>query len=318
MRYLILAGLFKLMILTLIPTTAFANTRVLVIPKGSTATFWEIVGQGALQAGKELGISVTIRGPHSEDKRQAQINIVEYGIKQKFDAIVLAPNHVDKTAPALKRAVATGIKVVLIDSAMTSAYHSSFIESDNYRAGQVAAEHIASMVEGSGKVILARHIKGHASTFQREKGFMDTITSTYPDIHVVADPYVGRSTGEAYHFFSDLLRKLTGIEAIFAVNEETTIGILRAIKSREFQPKIKFMGFDFNPAIRSALLDNIMSATIVQNPFHMGYLGVKTAVQLTRNEQVPSKINTGLIMVTRENINSAEVKKVTRLGMLNK
>ncbi len=165
----------------IVSSTVCADVHVLVIPKNAKSAFWSIVDKGAQQAGIDLGIHVTWRGPGSEDQRDAQVRIIEYGLRKKYDAIVLAPNHTNVAAQALKKAVENGIKIVLIDSDMAAGYHDCLVESDNYKAGQTAADHLAVLVGGDGRVILVRHNKNNASTNDREQGFLDTIKSRYPD-----------------------------------------------------------------------------------------------------------------------------------------
>ena len=293
----------------IISLTVFADVNVLVIPKNAKSAFWSIVDKGAQQAGNDLGIRVTWRGPSSEDQRDVQIKIIEYGIRQNYDAIVLAPNHTNAAAPALKKAVENGIKIVLIDSNMASDCHACLVESDNYKAGQMAADHLAVLVGNKGKVILVRHIENNASTNDREQGFLDTIKSRYPELQIVADPYVGSTIGSAYHTMSPLLQKKSTIDAIFSVNGIITQGTLQALKSRGFQRKIKFIGFDLNPVIMDAIINRELDASIVQDPFKIGYTGVKVAYQLIRHEKVPKKILTETMLLTNENYQTDTAKE---------
>ena len=309
-KHLIRVILFNLFMFMAFNSYALADVKVLVIPKGAKAFFWTIVGQGALQAGDDLRISVKLRGPANEAHRGAQIKIIEYGISEAYDAIVLAPNHVTMAAQALKKAVAKDIKVVLIDSNMDAQHHQALVESYNYKAGQVAAHHLSQLLGKAGKVVLARHIRNHASTHEREQGFLDTIQSHYPQLKIIADPYIGASLGSAYHSMIGLIDRASAINAIFAVGEESTLGTLKALRERGLEGKIKFVGFDFNAVIKNAILDHEMDASIVQNPFKIGYLGVKTAYQLTRNETVPQRIVVETILVTAENYKTDEVKEV--------
>lgn len=265
---------------------------------------------GAQKAGQELGIGVTYRGPYSEDQHEAQIQIIAYGIRQKFDAIVLAPNHVDMTAPALKAAVAEGIKVVLIDSNMNSHYHASFIESDNYKAGQRAADQAAALLNGVGNIALLRYMENHASTLSREQGFVDRLKSHYPQMVLTADLRDGTTVGSAYHKVLKLLGRSPSIDAIFSVNEPMTVGTLRALREKDPQRKIKFIGFDYNAEIKSAILNREMDATIAQNPSQIGYLGVKTAFELIQNKTVPAKIYTDTILINADNFHTTEVQAI--------
>ena len=305
-------GAICMVLLLFTATMIHAKVNILVIPKGSKETFWKIVGDGAQQAGKELGISVTNRGPYSEDQHKAQIQIIEYGIRQGFDAIVIAPNHVKLIIATLREAERQGINIVLIDSNTDAAYSACTVSSDNVKAGQVAADHLAELLNGSGNIVMARHAANQASTFDRENGFMGTIQSHYPQIKILADPYVGPSKGSAYRTMSAMIDGHPDIDAIFSVAESVTLGTLMALKERNNPKKIKFIGFDFNTTIKNAIVNHEMDATIVQQPFQMGYMGVKAAFRLAQNENVPSKIYTDTILINAGNYNTDRVQETVR------
>jgi ribose transport system substrate-binding protein len=208
--------------------------------------------------------------------------------------------------------VAQGIKVVLIDSNMNSRHHASFIESDNYQAGRAAAGHLATLLDGKGKIALIRYMAKHASTHEREMGFLDTLAANHPQIEIVADPRMGSSVGSAYHTGSALLENFPNIDAIFCVNGQATIGALRALRKKGLLKKVRFMGFDLNPAIKDAILEGEIDATIAQNPFQIGYLGVKTAHRLILKETVPEKIYTDTMLITAENLHTETVQHFIR------
>jgi ribose transport system substrate-binding protein len=296
-------------------TRVCADLRILVVPKGTGTGYWTSVARGARQAGEELKIAVTVRGPQTQDQHQAQVRIIEMGISQAYDAVVLAPNHVERTAAILEAAVAQGIKVVLIDSNMNSRHHASFIESDNYQAGRAAAGHLATLLGGKGEIALIRYMAKHASTHEREMGFLDTLAANHPQITIVADPRMGSSVGSAYHTAAALLDKAPSIDAIFSVNGQATIGTLRALREKGVQKKVRFIGFDLNPAIKDAILNGELDATIAQNPFQIGYLGVKTAHRLILKETVPEKIYTDTILITAENIHTDAVGQFIRANI---
>ncbi|MDJ0781796.1 MAG: substrate-binding domain-containing protein [Desulfosarcinaceae bacterium] len=302
-------GCVLLTLLGTVATAMGAQPKVLVIPKGTETVFWRHVAAGARQAGRELDITVTYRGPQSEDQHAAQIQIIQFGIRQSYDAIVLAPNHVDAAGPALKAAVAQGVKVVLIDSNMNHHYHACFIESNNLKAGHKAADEVAARLAGEGGVALVRFQENHASTYERASGFLERLRSRHPQIVLTADERGGVSVGSAYHAVLALLTRFPEVDAIFAVNESTTMGTLKALRERNLLGKVRFVGFDFNAAIEAAIRKGEMNATIVQNPFQMGYLGVTTAHALIQGRSVPAKIFTETDLVTTENVHTAAIVK---------
>lgn len=311
-RRLVQIEAISLMLLFLTSTGVLADVRVLVIPKGTQTFFWESVAAGAQKAGQALGISITYRGPFSEDQHEAQIQIIAYGIRHKFDAIVLAPNHVEMAAHILKTAVAEGIKGVLIDSNINSRPHASFIESNNYKAGQEAADHAAALLNGAGRIALVRYMKNHASTQDREQGFVDRLQSRYPHIILTADPRAGTSVGSAYHRVSDLFAQSPTVDAIFSVNESTTMSTLLALREKHLLGKIKFIGCDFNAEIKNAILNEEMDASIAYNPFQIGYLGVQTAHRLIQNKDVPAEIFTDTVLIHAENYHTEAVQMIIK------
>lgn len=291
------------------PSVAIGKLKVLVIPKNTRYDFWKTVGAGAKKAGQDLDLNLMFRGPYEEDSQDTQIALIHNGIRQRVDAIVLAPTHQAKLIPAVKKAVEQGIKVVVIDSAMDGNYHSTFIASDNYRAGQKAAEYMRDRVNGPGELLMLRFVQGNLSTDNREKGFFDAIAAA-PDLKIVKDPYVGVSLGSAYRVILPLLGKFPNITGVFAPCESATMATIQALRQNHLEGKITAIGFDFNEDIQKGLMDRVLHGTIVQQPYKMGYLGVKTADEILHGRSVSPRIYLETILVTRENLNAPEIRKI--------
>jgi len=297
-----------------IPRVIAGQFNILVIPKNTRYDYWKRVGSGAEAAGRVFDLNIMFRGPYEEDRYDSQVTIIEMGIRKKVDAIVLAPSHRDKMTPAVGRAVEQGIKVVVIDSAMAGNAHSSFIASDNYRAGREAALYLQSLVKGKGKILMLRFVKGNVSTDTREKGFYDTISSFGPDLTVLGDPYVGVSLGSVYRITLPLLKANPDIAGIFAPSESSSMAIIQALRKNNLAGRIKVVGFDFNREIQENIMAGELHGTMVQQPWEMGFAGVKTAHELLENKPVPEIVFTKTFLVTRENINTPEVQKLIRSG----
>ena len=309
-KHLIRINAASLILILFTWTIVFAEMRVLVIPKGSMTVFWKKVAQGAKRAGEDCRIKVTVRGPSNDDQHESQIKIIEYGIRQKFDAIVLAPNESHKVVPIVKKAVDRGIRVVLIDSNMNCDCHSSFIESDNYKAGQKAARYAVSLLGDRGHFIIVRFIENNASTHDRERGFVETIKKEAPKIEMTATCFAGASVGSACHTVMDIMDRFSDIDLLFSVNESTTLGTLQALRKKNLLGKAKHIGFDFNDIIKNAILHKEMDATIVQDPFQIGYLGVKNAFHLILNKTVPKKTFTDTVLIDAESYHRTEVQSI--------
>ena len=165
-----------------------------------------------------------------------------------------------------------------------------------------------------GKIVVLRYQEGSASNTYREEGFLDTIRSNFPDIDVLSDnQYAGVTTESAYRASENLLNRFNDVDAIFTPNEPVTFGCLRALQDRDLTGKIMLVGFDTSEKLVKALEKGEIKGLVLQNPFKMGYLGVKTAAAYLRGEKVEKRIDTGVTIATPENMNDPEIKKLLHL-----
>jgi len=296
--------------------------RIAVIPKGTTHVFWKSIHAGAIKAEQELkqaGVDVEIiwKGPLKEDDRESQIRVMEDFVTAGVSAIVLAPLDDAALRAPVKDAVNNGIPVVIIDSDLKSDDYVSFVATDNYVGGRKAGEHLAKILGGKGKVIMLRYEEGSASTMNRERGFLDELKEKYPAIEVVsASQYGGATTESAYQASENLLaplRKPDGgltIDGIFAPNESTTFGMLRALEDSKLAGKVKFVGFDSSDRLVQGLNKGYIHGLVLQDPINMGYLGVKTMLAHLQGQKVERKIDTGSEVATAENMNEPRIKNL--------
>ncbi|MFI5454451.1 MAG: substrate-binding domain-containing protein [Isosphaerales bacterium] len=206
--------------------------RVIVIPKGTTHEFWKTLHAGALKAAQELGnVDVIWQGPQKEDDRVAQISLVQSAIAAGVDGIVLAPLDARALVEPVEAAVAKGIPVLIFDSALESSKMVSYVATNNYHGGVLAAGRLGELLKGEGKVILLRYAVGSESTEQREKGFTDTLTKDFPRITLLSDgEYAGPTSDSAQQKAQSLVTRYRGeVDGIFCPNESSTFGMLRAL-----------------------------------------------------------------------------------------
>jgi ribose transport system substrate-binding protein len=206
--------------------------RVMVIPKGTTHEHWKSIHAGAAKAASDLGtVEIIWKGPQKEDDRTDQIALVDNASASGVDGIVLAPLDAEALVAPVERAVAKGIPVVIIDSALNSDKPVSYVATDNYHGGVLAAERLAEILGGQGRIILLRYMVGSASTEEREKGFTDTI-ARYPKITYVSnDQYAGATSDKAQGVSQSLVTRFRGrFDGVFCPNESSTSGMLRALR----------------------------------------------------------------------------------------
>jgi len=289
---------------------------IAVIPKGTTHEFWKSIHAGAARGAHELGVEIIWKGPLKEDDREAQIAEVENFISRGVDGIVLAPlDDVALRVPVMN-AARSGVPVVIIDSGLKSRDFVSFVATDNYKGGQLAGQHLATALGGKGRIVVLRYQEGSASTAKREQGFLDAVAA-YEDIDVAsANQYGGATTETAYRASENLLAPLIqadgqlDLEGIFCPNESTTFGMLRALQDAKLAGSVRFVGFDSSPKLIAALRQGDLDGLVVQNPVRMGYLGVKTMVAHLNGEEVDPRIDTGVQLATRVNMERADIREL--------
>lgn len=288
---------------------------IAVIPKGTTHEFWKSIHAGAVKAERELGCTVIWKGPLREDDREDQVKVVESFIARGVHGIVLAP--LDETAlkSPVEAAAARNIPTVIVDSDLKGDAHVSFIATDNFRGGQMAGERMAALLGGVGRVVMLRYQEGSASTMKREAGFLDAL-ATHPNITVVSEnQYGGATRDSALSASENLLTPLKAgdglsVDGIYCPNESTTFGMLRALQGMGVAGDVTFVGFDSSPELVEAMRKGQLHGLILQNPFNMGYLGVKTMVAHLNGETVEPMVDTGAVLVTPENMDEPAMQQL--------
>lgn len=283
--------------------------KIAVIPKGMTHEFWKSIHAGALQAARELGVEIIWKGPQKEDDRAQQITVVEDVLSRGVEGIILAPLDDRALVRPVQDAMHENIPVVIIDSGLQGKDYVSFVATDNFQGGVLAARRMGELLAGRGKIFMIRYQAGSASTTERERGFIETIQKDFPGLTVLAkDQYAGPTTESAYQTAENLLGRFPDVDGVFCPNESSTFGALRALQEAQLAGKVKFVGFDSSPKLVQALADGHLQGLILQNPVKMGYLGVTTMVQYLRGQKVAELIDTGVTLATKDNMGTAGIK----------
>jgi len=296
-------------------TTDDKTYTIAVIPKGTTHEFWKSINAGAVKAQQELdgkGVKVEViwKGPLREDDRDQQIQVVENFTSRRVSGIVLAPLDSQALVNPVVSAVQANIPVVVMDSGLKSDKYVSFVATDNFKGGQLAGEHLAKLLNGKGNVILLRYAVGSASTEEREKGFLEAL-GKFPDIKLISsDQYAGPTRETSYQASQNLLNRFGNeVNGVFCVNENSTIGMTKALRDLgKAGGKVKMVGFDAGSQSVLDMKNGDVQALAVQNPVLMGYLSVVSIVKHLQGEPVEKRIDTGVVLVTPENMEQPNIK----------
>jgi ribose transport system substrate-binding protein len=296
--------------------TTSDRMTVAVIPKGTSHVFWQSIHAGAQKAGTELGISIVWRGPLREDDRDSQVAEVENAVGRGVAGIVLAPLDDAALVAPVSAAMRQKVPVVIIDSGLKGDDYVSFVATDNEAGGRLAGQGLAKLIGGKGRVVLLRYAEGSDSTTKREEGFLTAIKAN-PAIEVVSsNQYAGADVESAYKKSEAVLSQLKrpdgslNVDGIFCPNESVSFGMLRVLEDNGWAGKVRFIGFDASDNLRKALGNGHVDGLVLQDPVRMGYLGVKTIVSHLKGEKVERRIDTGVRLVLREDMDKPDAKQL--------
>lgn len=298
-------------------TAAWSATpaNVAVIVKATDSDFWQSVLVGARNYGKENPDKAVIKiyGPKSESDIDRQVTILEDVIATKPHAIVIASSSPDATVPALESAKEAGIVVITIDSRVRTDMIDSFLATDNVEAGRQGARKFVEFMKAKnlpikGKLAVVGSVAGIQSLVDREHGFTTTMQEIAPDIQLLGPRYCDNDIVKALSIATDFATANPELLGYFASNNHTGDGVARAISEMGLEQKLIGVAFDSDPEEIEAIHRGALKALIVQDPYGMGYKGVDYAIKKIAGEDIPAYVDTGVELVTKENIDTREMQ----------
>ncbi|MDX2030025.1 MAG: substrate-binding domain-containing protein [Blastocatellia bacterium] len=286
---------------------------IAVIPKGVSHSFWLSVKAGADAAGKDLDVNIIWKGPASETDITGQVNIVEDMINQRVDGIVLAPSQGDSLVPVVDRAQRSGIPVTIFDSGISTENYISYVSTDNRQGGAVAARRMGEKLGGKGKVAILGVKKGSVSTDEREEGFRDTLTKEFPGIQLIPVIFYGEANpNKSLAAAEDILTSNPDLTGLFASNESSTVGAVRAVRQRNLAGKVTLVGFDATEDLVNNVKEGTIDSLVIQDPHKMGYQGVRTIIDKLAGKTPERRIDTGVKLLTKENLATPEIQQLLK------
>jgi ribose transport system substrate-binding protein len=293
-----------------------AQTKISVIVKDTTSLYWQTVLAGARKAGQDFGVKIAELGAQSETDADSQIALLEKAVSSNSAAVVIAPAHFAALGRPIDE-VAKRAKVVAIDSAVDSRALTSFLATDNVQAGRIAADALAERIQKTyadteGDVALITSSPGVAALEQRVKGFKEQIAAKYGALDIVVEK-IADSQVAGRDVMLDIIASYPELRGVFASSLIVAKGAAEAIvehKTNKTGDKINLVGFDSDGQLVKFLQDGTIAALVVQDPFRMGYDGVKIALAASKGDQVPPSVDTGATAITKANMNSARSQEL--------
>jgi len=280
-----------------------------LIVKMDHGDYWSTLRMGAEVAAKEFNVNLRFLAPPNEGDVQGQINLVNDSIQKHPDALLLAASDYMRLAQVTDRAAYNNIPIISIDSEVGSARVKSYIGTNNYEAGQRAAERMIQLIGGSGKIAVMNFVQEARNANQREEGMLDYV-ARYPNVQILDIAYCQSSKEMASEMTRGWLRDYPDLDGIIALNAEASIGVGRVVKEAGLDGGVKVIAFDSPQETMELLQDGTVQALVIQNPFNNGYLAVQYAVELIEGRKIADRIDTGIKVIDLENMLWPENQKL--------
>ncbi len=297
------------------PASALDRVRLSFIVKTPNSDYWQDCLAGGKAAARQFGIeALQFTGPSSEADIAGQISIVEDAIAKRPDVIVLAPTAAQALVPTIEQANGAGIKVILIDSAANTSKYQTFLATNNYAAGALAAKTLAAAIQrktgsASGQIAYSTFLSGVGSLTLRDRGFRDAIKA-YPALTIVAHRDAGGSQSTIpISIVADTLTRFPALVGYFADSLITLQGAVTAFRENNVQKsKTSLIGFDASPLLIEALRSGSVDGIVLQDPYQMGYGGIAYGILASAGLITPKTIDTGSYVATPDNLDTPEIR----------
>ncbi|AZN38751.1 substrate-binding domain-containing protein [Paenibacillus albus] len=270
--------------------------------------FWQAVSAGAQAAAKESEAGLTVEGPLQDMDADAQIRMIQEAADRKPDALIVAPVHDPRFNDILHDIRARGIKLVVVDTPLALDAPPYYVANNHMEAGRQAGRTAVEATKGKLSAAIISDFPNSGVQSERERGVKDALDAHADEYDETF--YAGNSEDNAYAYTRSLLLRSPGINTIIALSEPAVLGAAKALKELDLAGKVKLIGFDSSVYEIKLLEEGVLHATIVQKPFNMGYLSVKTALALVDGKRTDQTTYIDSVVVTKSNMYTPENQKL--------
>jgi len=281
-----------------------------IVSKGFQHQFWQAVKKGAEDEGAALNADVNFIGPASESDVAIQIDMLQAEFDKNPAAICFAALDSQAANPLLQQFKDKGIPVIAFDSGVDSDIPITTAATDNVAAAALAADKMAELIGGAGKVGVIIHDQTSRTGIDRSEGFVNRMKEAYPNIEIIGPQYGGGDQLKSTDLAKAMIQANPDIKGFFGGNEGSAIGVVNAVNELGLAGKIAVIGYDSGQAQIDAIKNGVMAGAVQQNPIGIGAQCVRAAAMALQGLPVPPKIDTGFIWADASNLDSPEVKAV--------
>lgn len=303
-----MVGIVLCSIIMVTDTVQAKKWRIGAIEKTLINEHWQFMKQGYEDAAKRLGVEVVVGSVPTEADTELQLNLLETMIAAGYDAFSISPITGVNLIPALIKATKMGIPIINVDEQINPKAAKeagvkvvTYIASNNYHAGEIAAQYLIDHLKPGDKVACIEGMAGTTSSRLRSSGFGDTIKKD-GILNLVVSLPADWDRAMAMNVMSDLLTAHPDLKGVYACNDTMALGIVSAVEAAGKQGQILILGNDAVPEAKLAVKEGRMIGTIAQYPYEMGWLGVEAAIKVLEGRPVADFIPSPIKLLLKEDI----------------
>lgn len=244
---------------------------------------WQIKTIGMEDAAADLGVDFIYK--YADGDLQQEVADIENFVEMGVDYVIVGPCNSEGIVPTIEEAQSKGVSIGTCDIGINGVDVASFVTSDNYGIGQIAAEYIGEQLGGKGKIAILTWPAASA-TADRAAGFLDKLAEAYPDIEIVAEQDCNADRNTSLSAAESIINANPDVQAIWGANAEMALGAYAATQSTN-RTDIFVVAVDTDGEVMDAIAAGTnLCATVSQDPYTMGYKALENAVKYLRGEAV--------------------------------
>jgi len=284
-----------------------------IVPKANADLFFLTIHAGAEEAARRMNVAIAWSGPDHETDYGRQIEIVDAMITRRVEGLAISAADDRALVGPLLRVSQAGIPITIFDSAVNIDNYVSLVATDNYAAGCTAARLLAQLVPGAGAVAMLMQKPGGRSTELRERGFDETVRREFPRLRIVARQFGMGDRARSMAMAENILAAHQDLAGIFASSEASSIGAIRALRTRGLSGRVRLITFDVSDLHLEALQNGTVDVMLVQDAFRIGYEAVRSLVEKLSGRSPAKRLEIPARAVRKGDLGKSEVKELLNL-----
>jgi ribose transport system substrate-binding protein len=258
---------------------------------------------GSEIAAKSAGAQIVHYIPRSESETE-QLGLIDEVIRNKPDALVLAPFDPTAMLPAVDKLNAAGIPVTNVNERLAGGKVVAYVGTDDYQLALTTARYLIDAMGKKGNVVILEGPENLPTSIARVKAYKD-ILKEYPDVKLLASKSANYARTPAIDTMKSFLRLYPQIDGVLAANDPMAIGAIESLKAAKRKSLV--VGINASREVIELIKSGDLLGSGDYNGFMQGCLATEIATANLHKQPVPAEINLKALVMDRSNYQAYEI-----------